>query len=241
MNRWSANAAWMAIVAMSLMACGKTDSNLLKVDQIKAVVEISAGEDNTAKVRVVLTELNNSLKYVNLSGSDKLYVTAGSQPRQTMTKDDGLNIINYDATFSGLGAANTNFKIEFVRGDGFKGAADTNCTLPAGFTISSPIEDTPFSRATNDVPFSVTAGNNSYVMKLSGSCITSVERSVTDAADGAFTIARNEIIATGDNASASCDVTTTLLRQAQGSMDTAWGGGSILCTQSRSRDFRSTP
>lgn len=230
--------------ATLLMAqgCAKTSSSALKVDQMKAEIEVNAQDNGNSRVRVTLTELGKVTRtYVDLTSRDKLYVIAGTASRVELTKNETLSVITYDTTLTGQSSQATNYKIEFVRGDGFKGAPETNCALPASFSITSPAEDQAFSRVSNDVPFTVTAGNNNYKFKLAGSCINTIEKSVTDAADGSFTVAKTEFVSPAAEASSNCDLTATLIREAQGTLDSAWGSGSVLCSQERTRKIRSTP
>jgi hypothetical protein len=182
---------------------------------------------------------NNATDFVALSSGDMLTATAGAMS-QPLSEDDVLNEISYATTFSNESASGTAYTIALERAADTS-APDSSCSLPAPYTIAAPAAGATVSLASSIVvSYGAGGTNDSVSYSLSGPCIQEQSSMSLGGDPGMFTIASTSIVASDAAAAFPCQVTLSLTRTRIGTIDPAFGGGDIECTQSRMVTFALT-
>jgi hypothetical protein len=224
--------------ALTLSACGTTESGSLLTSGMSAVMSVGATGDNTTTVTVELfSGTPEQLIFVDLDDSDTLIATAAGQT-MTMTKGQLATIIEYAATFTGDDSGDE-FMVSLDRTVD-AGAPSSTATLPDAFTLgAAPTSQSRASALT--LTWSPSGSSDAMTWQASGDCITTA--SGTIAGDpGTVTIPAATLTAEQGQSTASCSVTMTVSRSSAGTLDAHFGdGGTISAQQSRTTTFTSTP
>lgn len=226
----------LALLAIVLGACAKTDSEDLLTHGMSAELEAKATGDGTTVVSATLFVGDpSSLNFVELQGDDALIATNSGQQMEMSEASLG-NIVSYSAVFT-TDEEGDEFTIDFERSLD-AGAPDSSVTLPAKYTVDAVA--TAQSRAQDLVLSWDEPSDDNMSWSADGSCIQlttdTIDANATD-----VTIAANTLLPV-QGADPSCQVTITLTRQRQGDLDPGYGhGGQIVGTQVRTVVFTSNP
>lgn len=226
------------VAAYFVAGCTDIQSSDLKTAGMTAHMTVVSYGSGQTTVTASLNVDNNTTDFVALSSGDRLTATAGTMS-QPLTEDDVLNDISYTTTFSSENASGTPYTIAFERVSDTS-APDNACTLPAPYMIAAPAAGATVSLASSIVVSYGGGGTNDSVSySLSGPCIQGPSNVSLGGDPGMFTIASSSVVA-GNAPSFPCQVTLSLARTRIGTVDPAFGGGDIACTQSRMVTFTLT-
>lgn len=230
-----------ALAALAVATgCTSADSTDIKTSGYYATITATGNGTGKTAVSTVIQLGPLSTTFVELKGSDTLTATSGSET-VTLKKFDLLGLISYNGTLDG-DAEGKDFTVALTRGKEDTSAPKSAGTLPAPFTLSSPAKGATFVRGTDaiSVKWDNSGKADAMSVELSGTCIQSVSKTPSDS--GEVTIGANEIKASKDNETKTCDVTVTVKRTRDGTLDAAYGkGGSVRGIQTRSVGVISKP
>ncbi|MDI1477785.1 hypothetical protein [Polyangium sp. y55x31] len=228
-----------ALVGLGVLSgCKETvDSQNVKTAGIAAI--LSATAENDKETRLIATLKvggDESNTYVDLSGGDRIFASAGDKRVEMQTQDTGV----YEAEFA-TAADGTEFVVDLQRADG-DNAPSSRGTLPAPFTLT--LADTSASRAADlEVSWTPSGSNDDVRIELNGTCIF-LETIDVPGDTGKHTIPANSLKATGsmDQPPPTCDVNIEVTRSRKGTPDSAFDSeSSFVLQQVRTGKFTSTP
>jgi hypothetical protein len=235
--------SFLVVLFVPMLACTSVKSTDIKTAGMSAHMKVVADGTGQTEASAQLNVDTSLTDFVDLSSGDSLAATVGGKS-QTLARNELLGVITYSTAFTGQDAAGTAYTVALTR------ATDTNapsstCTIPGPFSITTPASNASFSRAKDDIAVAYSNGGtqNTMTWSVSGTCINGAATGTVTADSGTFTITRASITpADSSQASQTCQVTLTLIREGVGQLDPAYGyGGSIVGRQVRSMTFHSTP
>lgn len=206
------------------------------------VADLDVTCDGNTSVATALFTYGSGLPvtYVQLGAADTLTATGGDLSKE-MGELVVQDLISYVASFD-LTEADTLFGFALERDlDG--GALDSSVTLPPPFELTAPQEGSTFSRGNDDLVVSWTGDadpDDALTVVADGDCVDSYE-DLLDADTGTLTIAAGTLISTTGDEAETCDLTVTIKRARLGSLDAAYGGGTIDSKQYRTVRVSTSP
>ncbi len=232
----------IAIVAVALVGCSKSDSADIKTSGIHATITARAEGAGQTRVTAELFLGNPiDLNFVELSADDQLVARHAGQS-QTMTESQLLNIVSYSAAFP-TEAANESFEVAFERGPDDVSAPSSTCTLPAPFTLAAPPSSSSRAAAFT-LTWSPSGTADRMTVTVDGTCIDLASIPVTGD-PGTVTIAAGTIrkkMAQGETIVDSCQAQIHIERARPGQLDAHYGkGGDITAIQARVVTFTTAP
>jgi len=233
----------LGVVAVVVAACTSVQSSNLKTAGMSADLRVIGDGTGQTTASAAFNVDNNPTDFVDLSSGDSAVATAGAQT-ETMSRNDTLGDISYQATFTGLDAEGTPYTIALNRTSDVSAPSST-VTMPQPFAITTPTSGASFSRAMSDIAVTYTnpGSTDQFSWSAQGTCINGQPSAVISPDNGSFTIAKGTIMpASAAESSMSCQVTLSLARVRQGQLDSHYGsGGSIAAEALRQLTFTSTP
>jgi hypothetical protein len=179
--------------------------------------------------------------FVNLGADDVVTATAeGGQP-VTLTESNLLDVFTYAGDLATKDPG-TKVTIALTRPSDTNAPAST-VTMTEQLALTAPAPGGVFARATNDVVVTWTsdASEDGVTVSWSGDCVDGGSVDVAPpgftATIAAGTVKKRE----GDNVADTCDVTFFASRSRTGTLDPAFGGGSITHSFSASSKLTSNP
>lgn len=226
--------ATTGLALAGLVACENVDSSDVLTSGVYADITARASGDGETLVKTTLRVGGAaSNTFLDLVDDDKLIATQAEQVEE-MERKTLLGSVWYQKSFA-IDAADTAFKVAFERTID-EGAPDSNLTLPAPFSVTSPAAATDFSRSADDIVLSWDGSGTDdlMVLNIDGGCIKIFHKELAGDT-GSYTVAHDEIeLARDAEEGDSCDVTILLERRRAGQLDPGYGeGGQITGIQSR--------
>lgn len=226
--------------AAAVLGCTDLQSSKLQTSGMTASLSVTANGAGSTTASAELNVDTNLTDFVELTPGDTLSATTGSQT-EAMSESKLLGIVDYTASFTGADKEGTAYTIALKRAEPNKSAPSSTCTIPAPFDITAPTASASASRAADlVVTYGPSGLKDPVTYSLRGDCIDSTTGGTVDSDSGMVTIAKNTI-KQPMNATANCQVTLTITRSRAGTLDSAYGGGSIQGRQVREVTFTSTP
>lgn len=215
------------VCTLLLCACSDIKSSALNTSGIHAEIVAMVDGANT-QVEVVLKAGDaNSSTYVELDAGDSLSATDGAD-----TSDLGHSAFgvfhSYNTTFSTT-AVDTEFTISLER-ELEDDAPLSVATLTEDFTVIAPIDGETHSRQNPlTISWETTDANDEEMsINASGTCVFSIKDTVAISA-GSYTINSTDFDATNsETAQESCTFDIVLERRRLGTLDPAFGSGSVF-------------
>lgn len=236
-------------VAALAAGCASADSGDVNTDAIYGDLEVTSGGAGTTTAKAALKVGGAaSNTFLDLEPGDTLLATANEETK-VMQRMELLGAVWYESVFA-TSSAGTAFRIAFLRthtgGDECTGASapDSNVTLPAPFAITSPAQDTSFSRTADaiTVDWSPSGESDPMSWSIAGNCIVSQYGNALPSDDGTLTIPAGSIQPQESQGATSCQATITLHRSRDGNLDPNYGeGGRIRARQERTLRILSAP
>jgi hypothetical protein len=233
-------AAILLAAPLLLTACGNLSSEDVKTSGIHADIVASTDGTGSTEVRATLRVGGaTSNQFLDLSGDDELMASTTSGSAQPMSRQELLGAISYVSTFP-VDAPDTGFKVDFERTVDVS-APDSHATLPAAFAITAPADQANASRAADlQVTYSSSGSGDAMSWLATGDCIQPAWGSI--AGDpGVFVLSAGKLVAYDGHQTDTCTVTITVARTRAGTLDPAFGSGTVQGQQVRRVDVRSAP
>lgn len=234
-----------AFAIPALVACTNIDSDDLDTDAMQPTINVRSTEGaDGSSVSVVLHVGDSPTTFVELQGDDTLTAAAGEQ---TLTLDghELLGVVEYTGNL-GTKTAGDVVTVAFTRTEEGKASApDSNVALTEALALTAPAGGASASRAADlEIAWTSAASEDQVRVGWSGGCIEEGSRDVTAGATS-LTLEAGSIVKReqGENEEEpvpdECDVNLTVSRSRSGTIDAAFGGGSITHTFSDSVTFAS--
>ena len=208
-------------------------------DAVYANIGVLATGNGTSEVTTYLRVGGaNSNTYLDLTDYDALIAYVNSTSKGMSQSGNG-----YTTSFP-YDEADTPFRVSFVRTpppDGEcagRSAPNSTLTLPPPFSITSPIQDAPVSRAAPlSLQWTSSGGVDGMSFSVDAPCLQYYADDIAND-NGTFTIPANTLLVVG-SANTSCTATVTIHRSRDGELDPNYGeGGTIGATQRRQVQFQ---
>ena len=242
-SRWITRAALLSVNLMALGCAEDVDSSDIRTAGMHPIYRTLSTGNGKTLVTGELRVGGDDGTFVVLKAGDRLSATASDAEKPMTAIDDGLRY----ATEFPIDAGGTVINVAFTRddsaGDGNSSGPNSSVVLPEQFTLrlANLEEGAPIQRGTPiDIQWDPpAAGDVSW--EVDGNCLWSSSGKTRDS--GAFKIPANEIEVTGTDEGETCEVTITIDRTNEGTVDPIFNkeGGSIRATQRRTIRFTSTP
>jgi len=215
----------LALCALAMVGCAKTDSSDLLSSGIYAAISADASGDGNTRVHATLYVGNPiNLNFVDLTGDDQLVASFGSQEK-VMSETVILNIVSHQATFPSDNEGDQ-FQVAFERKVD-AGAPNSIATLPAKFALD-PAPATASRAAALSLTWAPIDAANGMRWEASGDCIES-ESQILAADTGSLTIEPNRLMKRmGTMVADECPVTITVFRMKLGQLDPGYGKGGVV-------------
>ncbi|MDI3282433.1 hypothetical protein [Polyangium sp. 15x6] len=228
-----------ALVGLGVLSgCKETvDSQNVKTAGIAAILSATAESDQETRLIATLkVGGDESNTYVDLSGGDRIFASAGDKRVEMQTQETGV----YEAEFN-TAVEGTEFLVDLQRADG-DNASSSRGTLPAPFALTIGASAVSRAAALN-ITWTPSGSNDDVRLELNSPC-TFLETIDVPGDSGTHTIQANTLQATGsaDQPPPTCDVTVTMTRSRRGTPDSAFDSeSSFVLQQVRTGKFTSTP
>lgn len=216
------------------------DSEDVRTSGFYAEFEALALGDGTTEVSARLKiGGKNSNTFADLTGEDTL-IAFTDDDEVTMRRSGSGNRSPYEAEFD-TEKGGTEFTVNFDRGSFDDSAPDSMATLPKPFALSlTDLEEGDEIVRGNDVSLEWDDNASGTLnWEIEGDCIWSEDGTAAD--DGDLVIDSSDVRVQSLDEGESCEVTVTLERVNEGSVDGGYDGGKFNAVQRRSIRFTSTP
>jgi hypothetical protein len=233
---------WLtAALVFVAMGCQTESASDLTTSQIVADISATATGSGQTNVNATFRTGELTLTFIELTSDDVLQAKTGTTT-QTLSQFSLLGVTTYGTTMP-VDADGTSFTVSLTRKKD-SGAPSSVATLPPAFTVS-PVSGT-FSRADAGPTFDWSpAAADPMSLLITGSCIDDVSESIpanaTSFAIAAGTLKKRTVVDGGTPPGDDCDATAAISRNRPGTLDPAYGNGTIVGTQARSVTFSTVP
>jgi hypothetical protein len=247
--RRSATVIAAAVAISTLAACSTVDSadirtNGITADIVVVVPEGASGATVRASLRV------GALTFVELADGEKLTARAG-ETAATLERAKFAGATDYSTKLDGVTAAGTEVVVGLQRTANDTSAPRSSVRLPEPLALDAPRAGARFSRSRDDVVVRiVTEKDQPAVLTWAGECVTTGSLDVP-AGSTTMRISRGTIRAASPATRAptaspsrppsNCQVRLTVTRHLRGTLDPAYGEGTISAETSSARDILSVP
>ncbi len=233
----------LACSALTLSACSESvESEDVRTSGIYAVFQVYGDSDSrSATARADLRVGGaNSNTHLDLTGGERLVVTAGGISRTMSRKESDPGNIYYETAFDNLSGA-TEFTFSFERSE-FADAPNSTVTLPMVFSEmniskTSGSADFTYVRSSDDLSIDW-IGEDPATVTATGGCINKHDTGADVSSPHA--IPRNTL-AEAKTPPEPCNITFHVNKAATGTLDSAFGDGRVEASQDISRQIYSTP
>lgn len=226
------------------LSCETIDSENIKTKGIYAEFEVKTdGTTKTEVSAILLAGGISSTSFVELSVGDELIATIEDESKELEVKSSFFDETTYSQTFSET-TEDTLVTISFNRNQ-FESAPDSTVTIPSGFTITAPEEESTFN-VSDGITFEWdNSGKEDYMeLYFTGDCLDggffTLSQSI-EKDEGNYTLESNFF---KDVAESTCIVTAELKRMRLGFIDEVFEngeGGEIKAYFYQKIDFRVKP
>ena len=225
-----------------LSACNTVNSKDLKTSGITADITIDGSSSQTSVTAFLSTGSGLGADPVNLDPGDTLSTSDGTNSQVMVKASNGKYITSFP------GNTSKPYTVSLTRNADVD-APNTAVTLPAPFTINSPTANQTFvSNAPIPLTWSPAAGSGTLKTNHSVDCtdntgatLSSNSASYTISNTGNTSITLSMPTPSPGTTLASCSAIITLKLSTNGTVDPAYGSGSIVGRQTRSVSILVTP
>lgn len=230
---------WIAGGTMSLACAEDVGSENVRTQGMYANYEAVAEGDGSTQITAELRVGGDNGTFVELGAEDELFAITADDDIQLRHTSTG-NQHRYKASLPD-DAEDLEIQIAFSRGEDFDDAVESWAKMPAPF--EAELDDADVDSYARGEDVSIVWDNEasgSMQWHVDGDCVQIASGSTDD--DGTLTIDGGEIEVWESDAGENCEVTVTLERQRQGSVDPTFEeGGDFRAIQRRTVSFLSTP
>jgi len=228
-------------VPLLAIACSSIKSSDLETSGIYANYTVSTSDDMTGSATAVLRAGDaTSNTFVQLEAGDA--ITAVTEAESVPLAEAAIgDLYSYIGAMTAI-PAGTTVTFDFERAAGTSAPAST-VTMPDAFTLTGPVADTIYSRASDPivVNWDPSASNDAVEVELEGNCIEDTTVAM-EGDPGTYTFNVGSFDVPDGQEDTSCDGTVTVRRTRSGTLDAALtSGGTLLAVQQREVDIRLDP
>lgn len=223
----------IAVSVLTSFACERISSDAVKLNGVHAglsAVSTRAGTSELTATYRLGGVLSN--QFVELQSGDTLTLKGGTESKNGK-KLSLLGMVSYSAEFASSDE-DFPFEVALTLADG-QSAPSSKVTLPKPFELTAPADGADLSRAAGvTVTWNNTSADN-LMIEVSGDCIQAFSKSIPSDA-GSFLIdpgGLKKAVKDGTTVPDTCAGKLTLTRTRSGTLDPAYGSGSISATQKR--------
>lgn len=219
-----------------LVGCETVHSKDIRTSGIKAGIRVIV-DGNGTTVSVLLSA--GSLTSIELDKGDSLTASGGGA-KITLKRSDFLGQETYNGVLSGVTMPGTEITVALDRKSSDTDAPHSTVRLPKPFHVS--VAARTYSRSRDGIPLHVSTGVAEARVEAKGSC--TVGGAVAGILHGPPFVLPSGTLASFDksaHAPSRCDVTLTVWRIDNGSLDNAYESGSMTAERATSVVVRSAP
>ena len=211
--------------ALLCLACSDVKSSAVNTNGIHADITALVVDDTTELQVIMRVGGANSSTYVELDAGDTLEVTDGTETKEFGHSSFGA-LHRYTTTFDRIDPG-SEFLVSLKR-ELEESAPNSMATLSDDFTFESPGDDYIHSRTTNlTIVWSGQDAGDDMHITVDGSCIIEME-ATTSFLVGSYTFNSVDFESFEADEGESCEADITLERRLAGTLDPAFGSGSVF-------------
>lgn len=228
------------LIAVVLAGCSTVDSADIRTSGMTADLQVTVlGDASSAEVSATLRV--GTLTFVELGDGEKLTASGGGQTAD-LKRRKVAGVTSYYGRLEGVADPGTEITFALRREGDNASAPVSKVTLPERVQFSRPAVGTRFSRRA-DIPVRFASGPPAE-LAWAGHCIQSGSLQIEDGQKTA-TISRGTILATPSPSPGapvdSCQISLTLTRRNEGSLDGAFKDGFVAAESQAVRQVVSEP
>lgn len=236
-------------VGVACVACNSLESGDLRTNGMQPdIVVRSNNTDANSKLNVNIHVGDSINSFVDLDPPDVMTASVNGGAPVELNESNLLGVTGYNLDIDGK-EPGTEVLVALTRGEEDDGAPSSTVTFTEQLALTSPGAGAEFSRATDDINVEWTseASEDGVRVTVTGECIDSISLDVqagdTAVVIEAGTVQKKEDSNTEDDIDVpdSCGITVSVVRTRTGSLDPAYGGGSIRHEFSASAQATSNP
>jgi hypothetical protein len=236
------------LAAAFVVGCTTSDSTDIRTSGMRPSMSITSSSTSPgSNVSVILFVGDSITTRIELEGEDKLSVTAGEEVKE-LGETKILELVSYSAAIA-TQEPGDEVVIAFSRGEDDEDAPDSRVALTEKVSLTSPAAGGAFSRENDNIV--VTWANSApsedtVKVETSGECIQGTELSVP-ANETSVTLAAGSITKREPRENEEqpvpdeCELSITVKRSRSGTVDPAFGGGSLTHTYRASTSVTTRP
>ena len=226
------------LIPFFAISCSDVKSSALNTNGIHADITAFVVDDTTELKVIMRVGGQNSTTYVELDEGDTLEASDGTETKEFGHSSFGA-IHTYSTTFDRI-EPGTEFLVSLKR-ELEDPAPNSMVTLSQDFTIENPEINETHSRIN---PLTIVwagedAGDEMHIT-VDGSCIIKME-ATTSFVSGSYTFNSNDFESFESDEGESCEIDITLERRLAGTLDPAFGSGSVYGGFRRVQTIRLDP
>lgn len=236
-------------VGIACVACNSLESGDLRTNGMKPdMVVRSNNTDANSKLNVSIHVGDSINSFVDLDPPDVMTASVNGGAPSELSESNLLGATGYSLDIN-TKEPDTEVVVALTRGEDDDGAPESKVTFTQQLALTSPGAGASFSRANDDIEVTWTSEDSPDGVRVTvtGECIDSVSLDV-QAGDTSVTVEAGTIQKKTDSDPEdeneipdSCDITVSAVRTRTGTLDPAYGGGSIRHEFSASAGATSNP
>ena len=236
-------------VGIACVACNSLESGDLRTNGMEPdIVVRSNNTDANSKLNVNIHVGDSINSFVDLDAPDVMTASVNGGEATELSESNLLGVTGYSMDVN-TKEPDTEVIVILTRGEQDDGAPSSTVAFTQQLALTSPGAGASFSRATDDIEVTFTSEESTDGVRITvtGECIDSISLDV-QAGDTAVTIEAGTILKKVDQNTEddleipdSCDIAVSAVRTRTGTLDPAYGGGSIRHEFSASAQATSNP
>ncbi len=236
-------------VGIACVACNSLESGDLRTNGMEPdIVVRSNNTDANSKLNVNIHVGDSINSFVDLDAPDVMTASVNGGEATELSESNLLGVTGYSMDVN-TKEPDTEVIVILTRGEQDDGAPSSTVAFTQQLALTSPGAGASFSRATDDIEVTFTTEESADGVRItvSGECIDSISLDV-QAGDTAVTIEAGTILKRVDQDPEdeneipdSCDIAVSAVRTRTGTLDPAYGGGTIRHEFSASAQATSNP
>ena len=239
MTRAPFRALALSLPLAALVGCESVESSDVKTSGMYAQFTAQAdGSGSTRTEAILKVGGSTSNTFVQLAAGDELTV-AGGGAEQAMSEQNLGDLYSYTADFD-FDEVGTEFTFNLERAAD-ESAPSSVATLPAALDITAPAEDAIVSRSGDALTITWSGSGEAEDMEVTvtGDCFVAYWKPVDDG--GQHIIDAGTMESFEGNDDEACDAEVTVTRKSTGTLDPAFGEGTVTGEQIRTVKIRMDP
>lgn len=249
MRRGTLWAITTAAVCLAVAGCSTTQSSEIRTGGMEADIRVTLAAGSTG-AEVAVTLRVGSLTFVELQDPDVLTARSGDRSVE-LTKQRTMGHTSYHGRLDGVSKTGSQVVVDLQRGGDDESAPKSWVRLPGQVAISGPDAGAQFSRSRDDIRFELDRElvSSSGTLSWSGGCVQDGTIAVPPGTT-TVTVAQDTIRAAAPPPSGTpqsqrppktCTARFTVTTRVEGTLDPAYGEGTIVAEATATRDLTLAP